>query len=175
MLTEPADTVVGVDTHAERHAFCFVDARSGLVLDRWELPATRAGYREALRRARRGGLGHRVWALEGSGCYGAGLRRLLERRGERVLEVERPKRRGRDGRLKSDLLDAERAARAVLAADKLAIPRRGAEREALRVLLVVREQEIGVRRGGLNELRALLVTAPAELGLSDSLCRQGLT
>ncbi len=163
MLTERADTVIGVDTHAERHAFCLLDARSGLVLAACELPATRAGYREALRLARRRGQGRRVWSLEGTGCYGAGLARLLAQKGERVLEVERPRRRGRDGRLKSDALDAERAARAVLAGDRLASPRRGGEREALRVLLAVREQEVGVRRGGLNELRALVVTAPEQL------------
>jgi len=163
MLTESTDYVIGVDTHAERHAFCLVEARSGRVLDACELPASRRGYRAALRFARRGGRGRRVWALEGSGCYGVGLTRLLERTGERVVEVERPKRRGRDGRCKSDLLDAERAARAVLADQKLAEPRAGGEREALRLLLAVREQEVAVCRAGLNELRALLVTAPDEL------------
>ena len=82
MLTERADTVIGVDTHAERHAFCLLDARSGLVLAACELPATRAGYREALRLARRRGRGRRVWSLEGTGCYGAGLARVLAQKGE---------------------------------------------------------------------------------------------
>jgi transposase len=163
MLTERADTVIGVDTHAERHAFCLIDARSGLVLGERELPATRAGYREALRLARLGGPGKRVWAVEGTGSYGSGLACFLAARGERLLEVERPQRRGRDGRLKSDRLDAERAARAVLSGDKLATPRCAGEREALRLLLAAREQDVAVRRDGLNQLRALLVTAPAQL------------
>jgi len=57
MLTESTDYVIGVDTHAERHAFCLVEARSGRVLDACELPASRRGYRAALRFARRGGRG----------------------------------------------------------------------------------------------------------------------
>jgi hypothetical protein len=43
-------------------------------------------------------LGRRVWALEGTGCYGAGLTRFLVDQGEWVVEIDRPKRpRGRHG------------------------------------------------------------------------------
>src|SRR6266508_399435 len=41
--------------------------------------------------------------------------------------------------------------------------RSGGRREALRVLLVSREASVAVRRKGLNQLRALVLTAPAEL------------
>ena len=57
-----------------------------------EVSACRSGYRRALRLARLRAPGRRVWALEGTGCYGAGLARFLVGRGERVLEVERPAR-----------------------------------------------------------------------------------
>jgi transposase len=80
-----------------------------------------------------------------------------------VREVERPRRAGRQGRLKSDPLDALAAARSLLAGDEQAEPQRAGQREALRVLLVTREGAIAVRRAGLNELRALLVTAPSAL------------
>jgi transposase len=80
-----------------------------------------------------------------------------------VREVERPRRAGRQGRLKSDALDALAAARSLLAGAQEAEPRAGGRREALRVLLVTREGAIAVRRAGLNELRALLVTAPSSL------------
>lgn len=163
MLTESAEYVIGVDTHAARHAFCLVEGRNGLVLAERELPATRAGYRQALSLARGRAPGRRLWAVEGTGSYGAGLTRFLASRGEQVREVERPSRRGLEGRLKSDALDAERAARAALSGGSLAEPRTGAEREALRVLVVTREGAIAVRRAGLNELRALLLTAPAAL------------
>jgi transposase len=67
-------------------------------------------------------------------------------------------------------LDALRAARAALAGEPLAELRSGGQREALRVLLVSREASVAVRRGGLNQLRALVLTAPA--GLRERL--QGL-
>lgn len=162
MLAEAADFVVGVDTHGERHSFALVDARTGALLREWQLPARAQGYRRALALASRFAEGRRLWALEGSGCYGAGLARFLTAAGECVREVERPWRRGSRARLKSDPLDALRAAR-VAFERPLAIPRAGGAREALRVLLATREQAVEVRRVGLNQLRALLVTAPDEL------------
>ena len=127
------------------------------------IPASRRGYRQAFRLARRHAPGCRVWALEGSGSYGAGLARFLSERGERVLEVERPGREGRRARLKSDALDAERAARQVLAGAAGAKPRLGRETQALRALLTTREGAIRARTAALNELQALLVSAPPEL------------
>ena len=162
MLAEGADCVVGVDTHGQRHSFALVDARTGALVRGWELPASCRGYRRALALARELAPGRRLWALEGSGCYGAGLARYLLAAGECVREVERPLRRGLEGRLKSDALDAVRAARAAFERP-LASPRAGGGREALRVLLTTREQAVQVRRVGLNQLRALLVTAPDEL------------
>jgi transposase len=69
------------------------------------------------------GPGRRVWVLEGTGCYGAGLTRFLVDQGEWVVEIDRPKRpRGRHG-AKSDVLDAVRAGREALARDHLTTPR----------------------------------------------------
>lgn len=53
--------------------------------------------------------------VEGTGSFGAGLARLLRSRGIRVSEVIRPKRRDQYRAGKSDPMDAEAAARAVLA------------------------------------------------------------
>jgi transposase len=162
MLAESVDVVIGVDTHRDRHALAVVDAKLGVVVAEEQVDAGRDGYRQALRLA--SGYGQqRVWAVEGTGAYGAGLTRFLQQKGERVLELERPVRRGSRGRAKSDALDAVRAARAVLAGESLAQPRADGDREALRVLLVSREAAIAVRRNGLNQLRALVVTAPPEL------------
>jgi hypothetical protein len=78
--------------------------------------------------------GRRVWALEGTGCHGAGLTRFLVDEGEWVVEIDRPKwPRGRHG-AKSDVLDAIRAGREALARDHLTTPRQRGHREALRVL-----------------------------------------
>ena len=94
MLAEGADYVIGVDTHAQRHAFAVVEASTGALVTDWQLPASAEGYREALGLACEFAPGRRLWALEGTGCYGAGLTRSLLAAGERVREVERPLRRG---------------------------------------------------------------------------------
>jgi transposase len=163
MLADDVAFVIGVDTHALTHTLALVEARTQRTRRSLTLTASRRGYRRALRLARRQAPGCRVWALEGSGCYGAGLARFLGARGERVLEVERPRRDGSRGRLKSDALDAERAARQVLAGQAGASPRLGAQTQALRPLLVAREGAVAARTAALNELRALLVTCPPQL------------
>jgi transposase len=163
MLADDVAYVVGVDTHADEHALAVVDVHSQRLLWRLTIAATRRGYRRALRLARRRAPDRRAWALEGAGSYGVGFARFLAERGEYVLEVERPRRLGSLGRVKSDALDAERAARAVVAGTAGVRPRLHAETQALRTLLVTREGAVVARTAALNELRALIVTAPAPL------------
>lgn len=163
MLADDVAYVIGVDTHSDSHALALVEAQTQRVCRQLTIPASRRGYRQALRLARRQAPGERVWALEGSGSYGAGLARFLHERGERVLEVERPVRPGRRGRLKSDALDAERAARFLLSGERGAAPRLASETQALRALLVAREGAVSACTAARNELRALVVTAPCEL------------
>jgi transposase len=163
MLADEVDFVIGVDTHRDAHALAIVAASSGAVVlvEPW-LEASPPGYRLALALTRAHAPGARAFAVEGTGCYGAGLARFLSEEGERVLEVERPRRAGR-GRGKSDALDAVRAARGLLGENKLAQPRAGGRRAALQALLCVREGALEARRAALCQLRALLVTAPASL------------
>ena len=162
MLADKLDYVIGVDSHRDRHAFAVL-AATGVVEAERALPANSDGYAEALALAAARAPGRRVWAIEGSGCYGAGLARFLAKRGEQVLEVERPKRSGSRGRLKSDPLDALRAARAVLAGEQLARPRAGEQRESLRALLTSREGAVAARRAALCQLRSLIVLSPEPL------------
>jgi transposase len=169
MLADDVDHVIGVDTHASEHALCLVDAATQRTSGSLTIAASRTGYRRALRLARKQAPGRRVWALEGTGSYGAGLARFLCERGEQVLEVERPRREGARGRLKSDALDAERAARLALAGQAGARPRLGADTRALRGLLIAREGAVLARTAALNELRALLHTCPP--GLRERLHR----
>jgi transposase len=163
MLADQVDFVVGVDTHADQHALAIVEAATQRACRQLTLPANRQGYRQALRLARRHAPGRRCWALEGTGCYGAGLARFLTTHGERVLEVERPVREGQHGRIKSDALDAERAARQVLAGKAGARPRLAPDTQALRALLTTRQGAVNACTAALNELHALIVTAPPEL------------
>ena len=104
-----------------------------------------------------------MWAIEGTGSYGAGLARYLVGRGETVLETSRVPQSERRLRGKDDALDAVRTARAALASETLALPRGGERREALRLLLVARRSAVDVRREALGQLRGVIVTAPDSL------------
>lgn len=157
MLAEDCDVVVGVDTHRDTHTAAFVD-RLGGVDETMVIDATTRGYRALLAASERRA-GRRVWAVEGTGSYGAGLTRFLLAAGERVVEVERPARPARRAG-KTDALDAVRAARDVLARDHQIEPRDHGNREAIRVLLATRRGAVVARTQAINQLRALVVTAP---------------
>jgi hypothetical protein len=107
--------------------------------------------------------GRRCWAVEGAGSFGAGLAGFLQQRGERVVEVSRPKRPAHRTGANSDTLDAIRAAREALGQDHLATPRRRGDREALRVLLTTRRSATTARVAAIGQLEALIVGAPEEL------------
>ena len=163
MLADELDYVLGVDTHRDEHVLAVVTAPAGAVIAGTTAAANVRGYRQLLRVAACHAPGRRAWAIEGTGSYGAGLARYLSARGEVVLEVSRTPRTERRLRGKDDALDAARTARAALASDKLALPRAGERREALRLLLVARRSAVDVRREALTQLRAVIVTAPDRL------------
>src|SRR5881398_549384 len=163
MLADEVEYVIGVDTHRDQHTLAVVNAPAGAVLAQAVVAASAHGYAEALRFAERHAGGVRVWAVEGAGHYGAGLTRYLAAHGATVLEVGRPARGERRLRGKDDPLDAIRAARTGLAAEKLTLPRAGQRQEALRVLLLARRSAVDVRRVALVQLRSLIVTAPEQL------------
>src|SRR4030088_391509 len=99
--------------------------------------------------------------MEGTGSYGAGLARWLRAQSITVIEVDRPDRRTRRRRGKSDSVDAEAAARAVLAGTATAQPKAGnGAMELVRTLRVARQSAIKARTQAANELHALVVTAP---------------
>jgi transposase len=163
MLADQLDFVIGADTHRDCHSLAFVVAPTGAVVDQARIEADARGYARALALAQHQATGRRLWAIEGTGSYGAGLTRFLVARGERVVEVERPARAGAGVRGKSDALDAVRAARGALAEARLATPRRDGRREALRALQRTREGAVGARRQAWNQLRALVVACPEPL------------
>jgi len=150
---------IGVDTHKEVHVAVALDG-FGEQLGSHEVETTEAGYRSFLSWAL--GLGQPVFAVEGAGSYGAGLVRFLGRAGVAVWECERPRRQERP-RGKSDLIDAALAARRLLAGEGLSVPRGGGRREELRLLLLERRSAIQARTAALNQLSALVVTAPEQV------------
>src|SRR5262245_42280821 len=150
---------IGVDTHKEMHVAVALDAFGGQ-LDTEEIPTTEAGYRRLFCWARE--LGLPAFAIEGTGSYGAGLVRFLERADVAVYECERPRRQERR-RGKNDLVDAALAARKLVAGEGLSLPRGHGRREDLRLLLLERRGAIQARNAALNQLSALVVTAPERL------------
>jgi transposase len=150
---------IGVDTHRDAHVAVAVD-RLGAQIDSREIATTREGYCSLLSWAL--GLGQPVFAVEGAGSYGAGLVRFLGRAGVAVWECERPRRQERR-RGKSDLIDAALAAQRLAAGEGLSVPRGGGRREDLRLLLLERRSAVQARTAAINQLKALLVTAPDEL------------
>jgi transposase len=159
---EPTRVSVGVDTHGDLHVACALD-QLGRRLATTRVATTPRGYRVLLAWAQ--GLGEvEAWGIEGTGCYGAALARFLARQGQQVWEVNRPDRSARRRRGKSDPVDAEAAARAVLAGQVTAIPKAGDHLvEMVRCLRVARTSAAKARTQTANALRALVVTAPAEL------------
>jgi hypothetical protein len=71
ILEGQVNAVIGVDTHRDRHAAALLDPNGG-VRATLEVPSDRAGHTRLLRLADAQAPGRRVWALEGTGCYGAG-------------------------------------------------------------------------------------------------------
>src|ERR687897_302440 len=150
---------IGVDTHKDLHVAVALDGL-GAQLDSREVATTPAGYRSLLSWAQE--LGVPAFAIEGTGSYGAGLVRFLERAGLRVYECERPRHEERR-RGKSDLIDAALAARRLLGGEGLSLPRGGGRREDLRLLLLERRSAMQARTAALNQLSSLLVTAPEQV------------
>jgi transposase len=147
---------IGVDTHKDEHVAVALDAIGGQ-LDSQEIPTTSAGYRQLLCWAQE--LGVPAFAIEGTGSYGAGLVRFLKRTDVAVYECERPRRQERR-RGKNDLIDAASAARRLIVGEGLSLPRGDGRREDLRLLLLERRSAMQARNAALNQLSALVVTAP---------------
>jgi Transposase len=101
MLADSVEVVIGIDTHKHTHTAAVVTAATGAMIAQVTVPASPVGYRQLLELAdqhhRR-----RVWAIEGTGGYGAGLTRFLHANHQQVVELDRPKRAARRHGAKSD-------------------------------------------------------------------------
>jgi len=95
MLADQLDYMVGVDPHRDSHSVAVVHVQSGAVVFESTVIANSDGYAQALKLVDRHAPGRRMFAVEGTGSFGAGLTRFLTGRGERVLEVSSRRRRGR--------------------------------------------------------------------------------
>ena len=158
-----ADMVItGVDTHKDQHVAVAIDGR-GVRLGENYVPASTRGYEQLERWTRSLGAIH-AFGIEGTGSYGAGVARFMASQGYTVIEVNRPDRSARYRKGKSDPTDAEMAARSVLAGVADATPKSGeGEVEMIRMLKSARDSAVKSRTQAANHMKALVVTAPAEL------------
>jgi transposase len=163
-MTRPArdGIVIGVDTHRDSHTAVALGPLGGW-LGSTVIPTTPVGYRDLVRWAETLGA-VRCFGIEGTGMWGAGLARHLLGAGLAVIEVDRPDRSARRRLGKSDPIDAELAARQVLAGTVTTLPKGGdGIVEALRVFLLVKRSADKARTAALIQLRSVLVTAPTDI------------
>ena len=151
MTNAVLEVIGGVDTHADNHVLAILD-ELGRLLSVQSYPSDSQGCRELLAALTDAGP-IRAVGVEGTGSYGAGLARLLTAADVQVIEVDRPNRKARRSRGKSDPVDAEAAARAVLAGTATGTPKtRTGPVEAIRMLRSVRSSAVKARTAALNAL-----------------------
>jgi len=154
---------IGIDTHGDAHVAAAFTSDLGRPLGHLTIATTPAGYRRLLEWA--DGLGSEPrFGVEGTGSYGAGLARFLVAAGCTVIEVNRPNRQTRYARGKSDPVDAEAAARAVLSGEATGLAKVDTDYVGMiRALRVARRSAMKMRTQTFQQMKALIVTAPAEL------------
>lgn len=154
--------VIGVDTHKHIHVAAVMDSIGG-ILATVTIATDTGGFRQLLDWA--SGFGQIIaFGIEGTGSYGVGLTSYVRRHGYKVIEVSRPDRRLRRLNGKSDTLDAENAARAVLAGFATAVPKSadGAV-EMIRQLKVAHDTAVKGRAATMVTLKAMLIHAPENM------------
>jgi transposase len=159
----PQAIVVGVDTHKDEHVAVALN-ELGVRLGERFVPATPDGYAALWRWSSE--LGEvRAFGIEGCGSYGSGLYRFLRRQGQTVIEVNRPARKG-ERRLsgKSDVIDAEHAAREVLAGRAKTTPKvANGSIESIRLVRIARGTAVKAQTTAIIALKATLVTSCDDL------------
>lgn len=162
MTHHTGEVTGGVDTHGRTHHAALIDPLGRHLADR-EFPATTAGYRDLLAWMHTHGTITAV-GVEGTGAYGAELARVLAAAQVTVIDVDRPDRRTRRMKGKSDPVDAYAAATAVASGRATGRPKsRDGLAEAVRTLRVARRSAVKARTQAVNQIHALLVSAPAAL------------
>jgi transposase len=159
---DPAEVVLGVDTHKDIHVAAVLSTL-GAALGAKSFPTTAAGYRQLLQWAHTFGPVRRA-GVECTGSYGAALTRHLRKAGIQVIEVNQPDRAERRRRGKTDTIDAEAAARAVLSGRASATAKAGdGPVEMLRLYRLAKDSAIKARTQAINQLKAVLVRADPAL------------
>jgi len=158
----PGEVILGVDTHKDTHVGAVLTA-VGVLLGSATFPTTASGYRDLVAWARTFGTPKRA-GVECTGSYGAALSRHLRAEGVEVIEVNQPDKATRRRRGKTDSIDAEAAARAVLSGRATATPKTGdGPVEMIRMFKLAKASAIKARTQTINQLKAVLVAADPAL------------
>lgn len=154
--------VIGVDTHKHVHVAAVMDTIGG-ILATLTITTDAGGFKQLLEWASDFGK-VLAFGIEGTGSYGATLTSFLRRHGHKVIEAGRPDRRSRRANGKSDTLDAENAARSVLAGFATATPKTadGAV-EMIRQLKIAHDSAVADRTASMVTMKAMLVHGSDEL------------
>jgi transposase len=156
------EVVLGVDTHRDVHVAVALTGGGRLVASA-EFPTTAAGYRAMLSWASGFGTLRRA-GIECTGSYGAALSRFLVAEDVRVIEVNQPNKATRRRRGKTDTIDAESAARAVLNGEAQATAKTGnGPVEAMRLLKLARDSAVNASTKAINQLKSIIVGADPQL------------
>ncbi|WP_158868414.1 IS110 family transposase [Leifsonia sp. AG29] len=154
--------VIGIDTHKHIHVAAVMDTIGG-ILATLTITTDQAGFKQVLEWGASFG---KILALgiEGTGSYGATLTSFLRRHGHKVVEAGRPDRRSRRVNGKSDTLDAENAARSVLAGFATATPKTAdGTVEMIRQLKIAHDSAVTERSATMVTIKAMLVHGADEL------------
>jgi len=159
--TQPA-IIAGVDAHKDTHHVVVLTISGNRIADR-EFPTTSKGYRELLDWVASLGL-IEAFGMESTGSYSAGLTRFLLEQSIDVREVNTPHPHTKARRGKDDTIDAEAAARKVIAGEATARPKvtTGAV-ESIRMLTLARNSGVKARATALVQLQDILITAPVQV------------
>lgn len=135
----------------------------GVVTDTRSFPATAEGYRDLWEWG--SGLGTvRRAGVEGPGSCGAALSRCLLARRVEVFEVSRPDRSVRRRRGRSDFVDAQEAAQAVISGRAHSRAKSGdVPVQCARLFKLAKDSASKARTYEVTQLRAVLVTAAPDL------------
>ncbi|WP_254397833.1 IS110 family transposase [Streptomyces sp. AC558_RSS880] len=135
----------------------------GAALDGRSFPATAQGYRQLLAWARSSGVVRRA-GVECTGSYGAALTRHLHAEGIEVTEVNQPDKAARRRHGKTDAVDAEAAARAVLSGRATVTAKTSdGPVEMLRLFKLAKGSAIKSRTQAINQPKSVLVCADSAL------------
>jgi transposase len=149
MATNARKVIGGVDTTARP------------IMPRWSMRSAGSWRIEGSRTTPRRYCALLVWlasfgqlvgvSVEGTGAYGAALNRYLRGEGVQVVEVDRPDRKTRRAKGKSDPIDAYTAAPSALSGRAAGTPKsRDGRIEAIRALRVTRRSAVKARTQVIN-------------------------